>query len=53
MIQYRFEIDGDNNDYADCFHNVFAKNLKEAFKQWNETDGRYVKRYWVVREFNI
>ena len=35
MIQYRFEIDGDRNDYADCFYNVFAENLKEAFQKWN------------------
>ena len=51
MIQYRFEIDGDYNDYADCFYNVFAENLKEAFKKWNETDGRKVKSYTIVKEF--
>lgn len=49
MILYRFEVDGNWNDYADCFHNVFAKNLKEAFEKWNERDGRYVKSYRVVK----
>ena len=49
MIWYRFEIDGDRNDYADCFYNVFAENLKEALKKWNERDGRYVKSYRVIK----
>lgn len=51
MIQIRIEIDENNNDYADCFYNVFAENEKEVIKQWNETDGRRIKSYRVVREF--
>lgn len=51
MVQVRIEIDGNKNDYADCFHNVFAENEKEAVKQWNETDGRRIKSYRVIKEF--
>lgn len=51
MVQIRIEIDGDKNDYADCFYNVFAKIEKEAIKKWKETDGRKIKSYRVVKEF--
>ena len=52
MTHFRFEVDGDWTDYADCFHDVFAENIKEAFKQWNKLDGRKVIRYWVVNKLS-
>lgn len=53
ITQFRFEVDGDQNDYADCVHNVFAKDIKEAFRKWNETDGRYVKRWQEVKTIRV
>ena len=53
IIHFRFEVDGDPNDYADCVHNVFARTLKEAFQKWNASDGRRVKQHWVVNTISI
>lgn len=53
MMQFRFEVEGNTSDYANCFYNVFAKDLREAFKKWNETDGRYVKKYQLVKTFEL
>ena len=51
MVQVRIEIDGDKNDYADCFYNIFAESEKEAIKKWYEIDGRKIKSYRIVKEF--
>ena len=52
MILVRIEINGDKNDYADCFHNVFVENEREVVKKWNEMDGRQIKSYRIIKEFN-
>lgn len=42
MYLYRIEVDGDVNDYADCFFRVIASSRREALEKARELDGRRI-----------